>query len=1732
VATNEWDYRTWSNDYLTGYTNFLATAGVYDREVGLGGFIRFHVYDDDDEPPRVGANTVLKVGPEGDYTDLAKAPGEHEVVFTAWSFTNNTSVEACAQPWGGSLFTNAYITWTAAYSNQLVDPTQSGTGVNDVFDGYSQVNRGALYMRDIGTWGFNTSNVPWIQFELPLIAGEDITMSWAETGGARSFTNVSLQWSLTGEEGTFATNAAWPPWTMTDASSSVYRERFVTLSGVVPDGAAKVYLRFVLGPGWGAGGSDGSLRMDNIQIFGRPEEFIVTDGQIADSEYTLRIQGNVYDTASGLQPAQATMKMGGRTGVLNPGKAVGDGKTEDSTLWWDVGALTRSEVTDLVRSSETGAGIPLTVDIPDADADRPNDVLWFSGSMGRMRVVDDDTDRPRLTLASMRPRRGILAQWLFTTTNSLLATRADGSVEASRLMAETLNGATSTPRFVIGPTGGTYAVRQSGWHYNTKYWKVELTPEADMAITNINFMNMVYKTNGPTHFWIRQYINGVSNQSWGPFYITGNPAAPTPATNVWYSFSSNWPTNSPINLPAGQTTEIRIHGMGGASNSIGTYWGLYNLTFLQGTSGTNGITEVTDAEFASGSFRLQGSTWDDDSGIRGPASGETTKRPMFSLNRPDGLVLVTNQPFTFTGEVTDGGARTSEEGAFHADLPQAGYTNLMLGEYLGHASAWDFDDDRTDDDLQVRADLAMYIVDNDVTEPTAVGTLYVNGNPVPETAPDRFSVTWTNRPEFVISFSEPAHDPEGDESLSEKQRASTGIGEYRVSTNTSINSLTASNRAFAGRAYPVATTNGALANYGFEFLGANLAWTLGTGCSIQYSRDNPALVREGTNSLLQTAGAVAHQTIEFLNQAGTAPAVAVNGLYRSSAGATFRVEAFATNDLLNPLATHNLSLPATGTNWSSFNMEPVEASGNLGFEAGDFSGWLTFGDSEKRLTVFADDVHSGAYGAVVEVTAADTTWNGIYRLVPVQAGSAYEASVYIRAVSIDNSSSWLEVKWLDASGGELSVDKSAEVQSDQGFTLAGLPDLVAPAGAVTAHVGVAVWKDSPPDTDYHVFDDFHFGFKSGPAMGDATTEVLKISLVSGGGTTYWDDLRLSVDIGTNLPSMRFVAGVENQGLIPQYLFAVDADNNRHGDRLGGEAKPFYVAYDVTPPTVVGMPLGGGGASTDEVDDPTTQFDVTWYNTNVGPDDPVHDNHPTKNSADRDLLSPWGSYKIYYGSYTPLENPPANYIYDNFIATGDYTNWPSVQADTPIADPSAASYQPNYQALTNLSRQTIRLYDLDFDQDYAVVIVGVDKAGNEGPAGANSWATNNTIKFSMTRGWTMPKSDPSMAVFSNMPSLSNTNIDLAACFQWTASGPSNTQGGILVTKDYDLIYWDSGRFFENTNNNWRLVGTVRSNWFADDGGFAHTRGQLRFYRASYAGRWRRTNDQGVAQRPLVSEEVYAQHNVLLSAGQNFVALHGVPYTNTFDAVFGGTDVFPGGGSAMPAAGATVIEFYSAGTNAPVSDKYWLSTSGQWIKEGSGENVTTNLQSSNFFTRGFSINLPPATSHVWQTYRTAWGIDANRKDTEGQPLQLPALIWAPVAQVPTNGFSQVIQTGSRTGRVVTHVYNLVALRLPVSAHPGEMQLVESGFVKGAAKDSDQIYTLNTATKTVLSGSTLYCDENDTWRFVGGGDLVPPGYFKPNDVIVIVSKNRVGNGSWTWTYHPEDFYSLPNRWMESGP
>jgi len=1529
-----------------------------DQSANLATFGRLRVVDDDPISPVLGTNNAVQVG-TGPYTAVTKTNGETEVVLTAWSFTNNVSVAEASKPWPGSLVTNAVITRDPRYTPDLV-ALGGGANVNDLFGIYDQVARGELYMGSIGTY-FGQTDVPWIQFELNLVSAREQILSWAEAGGNDGFSTARMKWSANGID--FTADPLWPVWNPNTGGASIFASRFLEFTGVIPAGLAKVYLRIELGPGFGGGG--GTYRMDNIQLTGYPEEYIITDGQLATSGSKLQFQGNLYDAYSGLNEAGSSMTVGSAMATRVDGKKEGDGQIASTKLWWEL-SMDTNQITDAIVTSGSGSGLPIGVNIADNDNDRAGDAITLLGQFGQLRVKDDDVDRPLMVLTSMRPNGGIVAQWNFSNMLSRLPTARDADVTVTELGARTLAGTVSTPNFVTNAASGGYAVRQSGWHRTNKFWCATLTPQSAIAITNISFQSRLSTTNGPTGYRLQKFANNVLEET-VTIYFTGGLID----TSVWYQ--SSHAVN--FTLEADESTEIRLRAYGCNPNYIGAQWAIYNLSFLYGISDTNGVTEVTDEDFANGSMYLEGQTWDADSGIVSTNNANTSKRPMFSLRKPDGVSLVSNQVLRFSNSVPDGGATSEAASGFINEVVQANYTNLMTGSYQGEASVWDFDNDRSTDDLRMSGSVALYVVDNDVTPPGTVGAVRVNGNLVPGSAPNRTTAPWTNRAEFMVGFDSVAKDVAGEGSLPVKQQAATGIGEYRVTADAAVGTMSASNRAYQGTPYPVAATNGALANYGFEMTAANSGWTFVSGCSYQTLVNDPTKVREGTNSLMQSSGGEAYQLIEFGNVDGTTPTVGVSGWYQSTEGATFKVEAFhTTTNLTTPIGTTGtLTLPVANA-WTAFTL-------------------------------------------------------------PVQT------------------------------------------------------------------------------------------------VGNSTTTVLKITLKdNGGNTTYWDALRLSVNIGTNLATMRYVA--TSQGVTTNYVFAVDVDNNRPGDRLAGTTKPFYVAYDATPPTLVPTV----SAVNDQVDDPSSQFDLRWVGTDIGPDDPLSPKHPTGDPGAKDILSPWQTYKVYYGPYDPMspEGGSSTAIYDNFVKDGQYkTNagWAAITSTNAIADPGAPSYQPNYSALTDPARTNIRLYDLEYDKDYVVVVVGVDKAGNEGPANGGSWSTNNTIKFAVTQGL--------MRARAAVESAFSTNNNLqpgdkgAAALYWIAAGQTNMQGTYTnVTKDYDLIYWDNATFQESSNTTWSKVGTAKSNWFADARGQDNPpRGNVRFYRASYKDRWQRTNVlSNLPQRPLASEDVYAMHSVLLSEGYNYVALHGQPYINSFAGVFGtDTSFWP---ASMTPSLATRVQFFSAGVNAPVESTYFFGVDAGtpgWYRDGSTPvNETDVQQEDEFFMRGFAIILPELGA-----YQTTTGTDVLTSNA----VPVPAMMWHPVLKVPTNGpdggasFSHTIHCGQiNYPNPPDLIYNVVALNLPVAVHPSQMGLTNNPntFRKGTRGFGDEIYTLNTSTKGVLSGSTIYCDPSGVWRFVSSNGGVPWEYFKPNDVIVIVSRNGGLNNTWTWTYSPADFYNMPTRWM----
>ena len=640
----------------------------------------------------------------------------------------------------------------------------------------------------------------------------------------------------------------------------------------------------------------------------------------------------------------------------------------------------------------------------------------------------------------------------------------------------------------------------------------------------------------------------------------------------------------------------------------------------------------------------------------------------------------------------------------------------------------------------------------------------------------------------------------------------------------------------------------------------------------------------------------------------------------------------------------------------------------------------------------------------------------------------------------------------------------------------------------------------------------------------------------------------------------------DQGWDTYKLFAVDADADRPGDALAGTAADVPLAYDITLPTAVapnGSATGSGNrlvADPDNTDDPTTQFDLTWPIDGIGPDDPSDTDHynaiPAKYKAagvkvsDREILSPWQTYKVYYQTFEEsavpsTDNPNSqenSWVYQQHILTEAYKTWPSVVATSTATDPTAAANPyDSLKAVTanaGSGKQTVRLYDLDFDQHYMVVVVGVDKAGNEGPAGMWSWATNNTIKFAVTQGVVKATAAINAEVGDLVSGQATNTVGMAkiagdnapakaAALYWMAAGMKNGAG--KVSKYYDLIYRDASGFSENGTEQWNMAstadnsGTSKTNWnYQADAGLS-TPGRLRFYRASYTGRWQDTKPgTSEKQYPLASEEVYSMNNVVLSEGFNYVSLQGVPWTNTFRGVFGtDTDMWPGGTTAADAA---VVEFYTPGSRGNIAvESYFFGADGKWYSSAGTTDVTDTLQADGFFARPFSINLPAlATNEEGEV--TGWWAehDDSAVTARYNSRRLKGMMWHPILQVPTNaptadGYTQTISGAAGT-------YNTLSLNLPVAVHPRQLGL---GGIKKSNQPwlADKLYVVDTATKEVRGNTTMYCDANGVWRYNSNRAEVTGTPIKPNDMIVLIS---YGGDDWTWTYRPADFYALPTRHM----
>jgi hypothetical protein len=125
------------------------------------------------------------------------------------------------------------------------------------------------------------------------------------------------------------------------------------------------------------------------------------------------------------------------------------------------------------------------------------------------------------------------------------------------------------------------------------------------------------------------------------------------------------------------------------------------------------------------------------------------------------------------------------------------------------------------------------------------------------------------------------------------------------------------------------------------------------------------------------------------------------------------------------------------------------------------------------------DAHSGTYGASREITSSIGGENYFVteQYVPVTGNLSYDFSGWMRIAGTPTASeSFLELRWMNSSGGSEGQYGTTHVTANQDYAQYSLLEQVAPTLAVTARVALVVHTTGGTitDTAWHTFDDIDF----------------------------------------------------------------------------------------------------------------------------------------------------------------------------------------------------------------------------------------------------------------------------------------------------------------------------------------------------------------------------------------------------------------------------------------------------------------------------------------------------------------------------------------------------------------------------------------------------------------------------------------------------------------------------------
>lgn len=352
-----------------------------------------------------------------------------------------------------------------------------------------------------------------------------------------------------------------------------------------------------------------------------------------------------------------------------------------------------------------------------------------------------------------------------------------------------------------------------------------------------------------------------------------------------------------------------------------------------------------------------------------------------------------------------------------------------------------------------------------------------------------------------------------------------------------------------------------------------------------------------------------------------------------------------------------------------------------------------------------------------------------------------------------------------------------------------------------------------------------------------------------------------------------------QGVITGFLFSVDNDSDRQGDRAMGNIVSVVVRVDTNPPPAVADFAGSNDIG--DVTDTTSEIKLTWV-----PKATVAEAAGWRQS-DSEPLSPFVSYRVYY-----TENTLADPTYSD--AYFDATN--SVYSD-----------------LGTYSTTEIVIDGLVAGYEYRLAMAGIDEAGNVGPLSDVAIVTLDifgiTTAFASEESYTVIQWEGRDDGAYDVIYADSTGYTAQVDTMWK-----------LAETVIGTQFVDQGGADVGSNNERVAPGDLPAKW-------------MRFYRVAPVNAWIPAESRPGA----ASEEVVVAHQIALAASNNFIGISMSPMVHSL-AEFLGTNRLPAGLSSDES---TRINLYAVNqTGDPEDNTLWLSVTG-WLDHANGWANTNEL-----------------------------------------------------------------------------------------------------------------------------------------------------------------------------------------------